>query len=125
MAIPAPLACLPTVSTSHISAWLRGSRITWAPVARLAIHLEMAREMKDPPIPYTAEKIKSAWRSRSTPCSSRRLSTPRSWRTMPSTTRTAMLVARKRTTRFIDGLREKLRHRLRGRVRGPHRPPMM
>ena len=59
MEIPAAFACFPTVSTSHISAWLRGSRITWAPVARLAIHLEIAREMKEPPIPYTAEKISS------------------------------------------------------------------
>ena len=60
MPIPAALACFPTVSNSHISAGPRGSWITWAPVERLAIHLEMAREMKEPPIPYTAEKISRA-----------------------------------------------------------------
>ena len=41
---------------------LLGWSMTWAPVDRSAIHLEMANEMSDPVKPMIAEKMSSDWR---------------------------------------------------------------
>ena len=52
--MPAFCACRRTVSTSQRSASFAGWVITRAPVDILAIHLDMASEMKAPPMPNTA-----------------------------------------------------------------------
>jgi len=57
MPMPAWAACFCTVFTSQISASERGCMITCAPVLHLAIHLDMASDMNDPPKPKTAAKI--------------------------------------------------------------------
>jgi hypothetical protein len=51
MSMPACCACLCTVEISQDSAEFDGWVITRAPVERLAIHLDIASEMKEPPKP--------------------------------------------------------------------------
>jgi hypothetical protein len=53
-----------TAQTRHSSASLRGARMTWQPVMRLAIHLERSSEMNEPPVPSMTEKIRRASRAR-------------------------------------------------------------
>jgi hypothetical protein len=58
--MPAAWDCCRTVSTSHSSAGEAGLSMTRAPIIRFAIHLDSAREMKEPPMPKTAQKTSSA-----------------------------------------------------------------
>ena len=46
-----------TVDTSQISVEVRGCSMTCTPIARLAIHFEIASEMNAPPKPNTAANI--------------------------------------------------------------------
>jgi|GEM_PF-3405009 len=101
MPMPASRAWRRTVSSNHCSVLLRGCSMTWTRMVFLAIHLEMAREMNEPPKPNTAAKISRAFRFRLVPDSSRIRSTPRRRSTMLSTTMIARLVARNRKIRFI------------------------
>ncbi len=77
MPIPASRDCRRTVSTSHCSDWLAGCSMICTPMARLAVHLDMASEIKEPPKPMMADKSSSAFRSRSTPFSCRMPSNPK------------------------------------------------
>ena len=58
--MPTILDCFFTVSISHLSRLFLGVKIIVAPVIRLAIHFEIASEIKAPPKPKTPEKITSA-----------------------------------------------------------------
>jgi len=60
MPIPESRAMRATVSTSQRSKALPGCSITRTPMKRLAIHLDIAKEMKEPPIPMMAAKTSSA-----------------------------------------------------------------
>jgi len=53
-----------TVSINQNSVEFEGVSITCTPIALFADHLEMAREMKEPPKPMTAAKISSDVRFR-------------------------------------------------------------
>ncbi|OPZ50600.1 MAG: hypothetical protein BWY90_01574 [Deltaproteobacteria bacterium ADurb.BinA014] len=101
MPMPAIVACFFTVSTSQISAVFLGEAITCAPVRRLAIHLDIAREISEPPKPKTAAKISKLYIFKFVPLSSRIRSTPKSRKTMLKTTSTAMLVKRNSKILFI------------------------
>ncbi len=59
MPMPAAWAWRRAVSTSQSSVDVAGDSITRAPVMRFAVHLEMASEINDPPMPMTAAKIRS------------------------------------------------------------------
>jgi hypothetical protein len=96
------LACFSTVSINHFSRLLFGVLITTAPVIRLAIHLEIARDIKAPPKPNTAEKISRAFRSRSEPFSARMPSTPSRLSVMLSKTRIAILVIKNKKILFMS-----------------------
>src|SRR3990172_9411638 len=113
MPMPAARAWRRTVSTNQSSVDVAGVSITWAPVMRFAVHLEMASEMNDPPMPKTAAKIRSD--PGFSPCWVRYGSTPSSRSVSDSTRTMARLVARNSTTRFMFGS-----WRLRVR-RGQHR----
>ena len=65
--IPTILDCFFTVSRSHFSTLLEGLSMTIAPVILLAIHLEIANEIKAPPNPKIPEKITKAFKLRSLP----------------------------------------------------------
>src|SRR5688572_20541948 len=96
MPMPAAWAWRWTVCTSHCSTSLRGCVITWAPVPRLAIHLDAIREISEPPKPNTAAMtsrppVLPSWMP-NTPC--------RMDITTPSSTSTARLVARNNATRL-------------------------
>ncbi len=58
--MPAWLACRWTVPSNQDSVGLEGSVMTRAPVMRLAIHLDIAREMNEPPKPITSDRISRA-----------------------------------------------------------------
>src|SRR5690606_37247905 len=92
MPMPAAWAWRRTVSTSQRSASLRGWVMTWAPVARLAIHLEVSSEISEPPKPNMAP-------STSRPAIWSGL-TPSSDITMLARNSTARLVARNRAIRL-------------------------
>ena len=67
--------------------------MTWAPVAVLAMVLDMAREMNDPPMPKTRANTSMPLMLRG--------STPMMLRNTLKTTMIARFVVRKRTMRFI------------------------
>ncbi len=56
MPMPAAWAWRATVSTSQRSVGVAGCVMTCAPTMRLALHLEMASEMNEPPMPKMAAK---------------------------------------------------------------------
>jgi len=101
MPMPADFAWRRTVSSTQLSTALDGCPMTCAPTMRLALHFDMASEMKAPPMPKTAAKASRP--PRLSPPSASIGSSPSSWTTMLSTIRIAKLVARKRTTRFMAG----------------------
>ena len=106
MPMPASVASALTVSTSQRSSVLRGCSTTCVPVDRLAIHLEMSREMKEPAKPNTAQKISSAVRSRSTPLLARMPSTPSRLSVTLASAMMARLVARNSRMRIGTVLRK-------------------
>ena len=59
MPMPAWVARRRTVATSQASSALAGWVITWAPVERLAMNLDMASEISEPPKPRMAAKTSS------------------------------------------------------------------
>ena len=63
MAMFAARAWFCTVLKSQISVLFRGSSMTVNPIHLLAVHLEMAREMKAPPMPKMKEKANSGQKS--------------------------------------------------------------
>ena len=75
--------------------------MTFAPVDHFAIGFDSSSEMIDPVKPTTAENASSGPTSMPVSAMPAR-SSPSSLRTIDSTTRTAMLVARKRTMRFME-----------------------
>lgn len=99
--MPVCPAYLRTVSTSQASVVFDGALITRTPIIFLAIHLETAREMSDPPKPITAAKISSAVKF--SPCPFSHGSTPSRRMLTESTSKMARLVARNRTMRFMLG----------------------
>jgi len=112
MPIPALSACRRTVCTSHISTSLAGEVMTRAPVRRLAVHLEIASEISEPPKPNTAAKITRLRMSSPTPCWSRIWPTPSRLSTMLRMKTIARLVMIKSMTRLnIDILQGCCVHR--------------
>ena len=53
--MPAASAWRRTVFTSQLSAAVRGSAMTCAPVIRFAVHFDIASEINEPENPTTAE----------------------------------------------------------------------
>jgi hypothetical protein len=99
MPMPALSASFFTVETSQNSVVPSVPSMTRARVDIFAIHLEMSSEMIEPPKPITAENTSSE--TGSIPSAVRNWPTPSTLRMMDSTTRTAMLVARNSTMRFM------------------------
>ncbi len=100
MPMPAAFAWRATVSTSQRSSGVRGSTITWAPVERLAIHLDSASEMNEPVKPTTVARISKPTVLRG----SMPNAGPMRLVTRPSMTSTARLVPRNNMTRDIAKL---------------------
>ncbi len=102
MPMPAFSACTRTVSTSQRSVAVDGWSMTRTPIIRLAVHLDMASEIREPVKPTTAAKASSDPMSRPTPWASRIRSMPSRRRTTPNTTMMAIFVTRNRKMRFIE-----------------------
>ncbi len=93
------IASFLTVSTSQISAAVLGLVITSAPIKRLAIHFDIASDMKEPPKPNTAANASKLVIFK--PFLSRKLPTPSRLATILKITSTAILVARNNKILFI------------------------
>src|SRR5690606_21780084 len=92
MPMPAASAWRRTVSTSQRSTSLRGCSITLAPLKRLAVHLDSASEISEPPKPNSAANT-------SRPPNVDGF-TPRTDMTMLTSASTARLVSRNRVMRL-------------------------
>ncbi len=92
MPMPAACAWRCTVCSNQRSVWLRGSVMTCAPVARLAMNLDSSSETSEPPKPKIAAITSRPpiWFGL----------TPNTDMTMPASTSTARLVMRNRTMRL-------------------------
>src|SRR5580765_826670 len=113
MPMPAVSASFLTVDTSQYSVVPSEPSITRAPVENLAIGLEMRSEMIEPVKPTTAENTSRPERLR--PSAVRKRSSPSTLTMIEMTARTATLVSRKRTIRFIRAVVLRCRALDRGR----------
>ena len=97
--IPASVARLFTVSSSHCSSLFWGSLIRTVPVPRLASHLDNSSEINAPPKPKRAQNTKSADKLRSMPLASSTPLNPSRLKIKLTKTKTARLVPKNKRIR--------------------------